>query len=347
VPDARSEAAAARLGDAVARVAPGDEVWVLLSGGASSLAAAPVDGVGGGDLAALSRLLLGSGLDIAAMNAVRKRFARWGGGRLAAALAARGAGRVRCLVVSDVIGDDLAAIGSGPCVPDPVTAAELRTRLADAALWEALPGALRAAIEAASATRASRRRRPATRVRTGRDGARRQQPALARRDGRARVGARHRGARRERRARGRGAHRGTHPRRRDARPRRLPARGRHPLPRVGRRDHGHARRVARPGRAGARSSPSRRRRRSRSPPWAGGGAAAFLAAGTDGRDGPTDAAGAVVDARTWTAVGAAGRDPRRDLDAHDAYAALDAAGALVRPGLTGTNVMDVMVGLVP
>jgi hydroxypyruvate reductase len=72
---------------------------------------------------------------------------------------------------------------------------------------------------------------------------------------------------------------------------------------------------------------------------------ALLAAGTDGRDGPTDAAGAIVDGRTWEAVAAAGRDPALDLAGHDAYRALDAAGVLVRPGLTGTNVMDVVIGV--
>ena len=57
------------------------------------------------------------------MNRIRKRFSRWGGGKLARALAPA---RVRVYVVSDVIGDDLASIGSGPCVPDPTTAAEVR-----------------------------------------------------------------------------------------------------------------------------------------------------------------------------------------------------------------------------
>jgi glycerate 2-kinase len=75
------------------------------------------------------------------------------------------------------------------------------------------------------------------------------------------------------------------------------------------------------------------------------GELALLAAGTDGRDGPTDAAGAIVDAGTWRAIVTAGRDPGRDLAAHEAYRALDAAGALLRPGLTGTNVMDVVIGI--
>ena len=96
---------------------------MLLSGGATSLLAAPVEGVTPGELTALYRLLLGSGLDITAMNRIRKRFSRWGGGRLARALAPA---RVRVFVVSDVIGDDLPSIGSGPCVPDATTAAEVR-----------------------------------------------------------------------------------------------------------------------------------------------------------------------------------------------------------------------------
>ena len=73
---------------------------------------------------------------------------------------------------------------------------------------------------------------------------------------------------------------------------------------------------------------------------------ALLAAGTDGRDGPTDAAGAVVDAATWRGARDAGRDPELDLSRHDSYRALDAAGALLRTGLTGTNVMDVAIALV-
>jgi glycerate 2-kinase len=71
----------------------------------------------------------------------------------------------------------------------------------------------------------------------------------------------------------------------------------------------------------------------------------LLAAGTDGRDGPTDAAGAIVDGTTWNAIAAAGRNPHHDLTGHDAYPALASVGALVKPGLTGTNVMDIVIGI--
>jgi hydroxypyruvate reductase len=72
---------------------------------------------------------------------------------------------------------------------------------------------------------------------------------------------------------------------------------------------------------------------------------ALLAAGTDGRDGPTDAAGGFADQHTWAAIRRAGRDPAADLRSHNAYDALDAAGGLFKTGLTGTNVMDVVLGL--
>jgi hydroxypyruvate reductase len=74
---------------------------------------------------------------------------------------------------------------------------------------------------------------------------------------------------------------------------------------------------------------------------------AILAAGTDGRDGPTDAAGAVVDRFTWSAVARHGIDPAVALARHDAFTALDVAGALLRTGPTGTNVNDLVLVLVP
>ena len=71
-----------------------------------------------------------------------------------------------------------------------------------------------------------------------------------------------------------------------------------------------------------------------------------LSGGTDGEDGPTDAAGAVADADTLARAASLRLDPAAFLERHDAYPFFDAAGGLLRTGLTQTNVMDVRVVLI-
>ena len=71
-----------------------------------------------------------------------------------------------------------------------------------------------------------------------------------------------------------------------------------------------------------------------------------LAAGTDGTDGPTDAAGAFADGDTWRRAGEKGLDPEARLANNDAYHVFDPLGALLRTGPTGTNVNDLVIGLV-
>lgn len=94
-----------------------DLLLCLISGGGSALLVAP-HGVTLADKVALTRALLRSGADIREMNTVRKHLSRIKGGRLAAAAAPA---RVRTLIISDVAGDDLSSIASGPTVPDPTT----------------------------------------------------------------------------------------------------------------------------------------------------------------------------------------------------------------------------------
>ena len=116
IPDAASEAAARRMLAAVQGLGPGDLVLALISGGGSSLMALPVEGISPSDKQAVGRLLLASGLDIKAMNAVRRRLSAIKGGKL---LAAAAPAHLVTLAISDVPGDDPATIASGPTVPDP------------------------------------------------------------------------------------------------------------------------------------------------------------------------------------------------------------------------------------
>ena len=116
VPDVRGEAAATRVLDLVASADPEDLLLVLLSGGASALASLPPKGISCEELAVTNRLLLESGADIGELNAVRKHLSQISGGRLAMSAAAS---QIAVLAVSDVLGDRLDVIGSGPCAPDP------------------------------------------------------------------------------------------------------------------------------------------------------------------------------------------------------------------------------------
>lgn len=120
VPDEAGERAAAGLLQAASRLGPDDLLLALVSGGGSSLLSLPVESVPMDDLKAVTRALLASGAPIQEMNVVRKHLSRIQGGRLAQATAAR----VCALVISDVAGDDVSAIASGPCAPDPSTYAD-------------------------------------------------------------------------------------------------------------------------------------------------------------------------------------------------------------------------------
>jgi len=74
-----------------------------------------------------------------------------------------------------------------------------------------------------------------------------------------------------------------------------------------------------------------------------GGSSVFVAFGTDGVDGPTDAGGAMIDGSTAQRIRQGGLDPSVALAANDSHPALDAGGALIRCGPTGTNVADIWI----
>ena len=116
LPDDRSVAAGRRILEYARGVGEADLVVVLISGGGSSLVAAPAPGLNLTDLQAANRLLLRSGASISNVNTVRKHLSSFKGGRLGEALA--GAGAILTLVISDVVANPLDAIASGPTVPD-------------------------------------------------------------------------------------------------------------------------------------------------------------------------------------------------------------------------------------
>jgi len=338
VPDRRSAAATARLLAAIAG-APGSPVLVLLTGGASSLLVAPAEGLTLADKRRTNALLLASGACIGEMNVVRKHLSAVKGGRLAEHLAGH---RAATLVVSDVPGDDVSVIASGPTVGDPTTYADACRILAAHDLEGRVPARVLGHLERGMAGTVAETPKPGT-------------PTLERMptivlasNATARAGtvaaARHRGFRLivnvRRPLTGATADAASAF---AARIRRCQATLRGSLPallvaggettvqvgtRAGRggRNQEFALEVARvlAGRAG----------------WA------LLSAGTDGIDGPTDAAGAFADGTTLARAARAGRSIADALARHDAFPLLDALGDLYRTGPTGTNVADLKLALV-
>lgn len=117
LPDERSVAAGRRAIEVAQRTHPDDTLVVLLSGGASALMAVPAGTLTLEDKRTAVNALLKGGADITQLNTIRKHLSAVKGGRLAAAAS----GPTVCLAISDVVGDDVSVIGSGPTVPDPST----------------------------------------------------------------------------------------------------------------------------------------------------------------------------------------------------------------------------------
>lgn len=356
VPGRASFAAAQRLADLARGMRSTDAVIVLVSGGATSLVAAPMRGIAESELADLFALLLARGLPIGEMNAIRKRFSRWGGGRLAVAVAPAS---TWCFAISDVVGDDIAGIGSGPCSPDASTATEVKAMLERAGIYDRLSPPMRSVLEQTHKglhAETPKPRHPAF-AHVSCQILLRNTDALAAAATRARElgldvevvpqplegeaaehGERIARSLLERRGRMSAGQRlcvlwGGEPTVTlvppDAAPGRPAVSRRPPVPPGGRCQELALAAARALGRAGADAA-----------------RIGVLAAGTDGRDGNTDAAGAFVDATTWQAILDAGHDPAQRLAAHDSHSALAAVGALLRPGPTGTNVMDVVIGLI-
>jgi hydroxypyruvate reductase len=328
-PGPASERAGRRALALAASTRPGDTLLVLLSGGASALMAVPAGGITLDDKARTADVLMRTGATIDELNGVRKHLSAIKGGRLAVA----SSGRVLTFAISDVVGDDLSVIGSGPTVPDPTTFAEALGVLARRGL-ERFPEAVVRRLQAGRAGGIDETPKPGEPKLTG---------------GRASViGRRHdamQGAAEEARRRGyaleiREAAVTGEARR--AGPERLAEAAASSLPRPacfissgettvvvnGKGRGGRNQELALAAAAGAADLSSR---------WV------LASAGTDGIDGPTDAAGAVADSTT----GARARErhllPELFLEDNDAYAFFHALGDLIHSGPTGTNVGDLQI----
>ncbi|KPV40444.1 hypothetical protein AN478_06530 [Thiohalorhabdus denitrificans] len=331
-PDGRSLAAGAAILEWVVGLGARDELLLLVSGGASALADALPPGIPPGDWYAANEALVGAGLPIEAINAVRKHCSQLKGGQLARAAAPA---RVTALLLSDVIGDDPAVIGSGPAAPDPSTFDDALAALHG---LSGIPDSLRAHLEA------------------GRGGHRAETPVELPNSRNVVVGSNRQALESAAEA--------------------LRERGYGALILTGRLQ-GEAREVARA--VGAVALEAAATAVPAPPPvallWGGettvtlgpesgeGGrnqemalamgedlagteGVGVLCAGTDGTDGPTDAAGGWVDGTTWDRAREAGWSIRGSLAGHDSGSLLEALGDRVVTGPTGTNVMDLCLALV-
>jgi glycerate 2-kinase len=313
---------------------PDDVALCLISGGGSALLPAPAEGVTLADKQAVTRLLHECGATINQMNAVRKHLSAIKGGRLAEAFRGRA---LYSLIISDVIGDPLDVIASGPTVADGTTFVDVLVLLDMLQLTERLPPAVLTHLErgAAGEIPETPERLPGT------------IHNLILGNNVKALGAA------ERRARELG----------------------YSVLNLGSYVEGETQQVATAVIGVVRSI-----REQRIPiglpacvllggettvtlpaEYGLGGRnqefvlaallklgfipnVAILSGGTDGEDGPTDAAGAVADCSAfWMAVGG---QMREYLERHDAYHFFEAAGGLIKTGLTQTNVMDVRVILI-
>ena len=314
------------------QVGPDDLVLCLLSGGGSALLASPPSGVSLSELARTTELLLHSGATIDDVNTVRRHVSRLQGGRLMARLHPS---TVITLILSDVIGDRLESIASGPTVPDPTSFADARAVLQRLGLWARIPGSIRSLILSGVASEIPDTPKPGDSIfETART------ILLGNNDTAVHAAAA------AARAFGFEVHI-------------------HSAPVIG-----EAREVG-----FQLAEEAIQRADSASTKWtliAGGEttvtvrgdglggrnqevalAAALRLEGihglslaalaTDGTDGPTDAAGALIDGETVTLARQLGMDPDGTLERNDSHALLDATGDLLWTGPTKTNVADLIL----
>jgi hydroxypyruvate reductase len=337
VPDEAGMRAGREVIALLAELTAKDLLIVAISGGASALLCAPVEGISLAAKQQTTDLLLRAGADIHELNCVRKHMSLLKGGNLAARAYPA---RVLSLLLSDVVGDSLDVIGSGLTAPDPSTFSRAMGILENRGVWRDLPRAVRQHLEKGARGEiaetpkrgdalfrnvsnvivgSSRQALEAAAVEAERRGYR---PLIlsSRIQGEAREAARlHADILWEAITSG------------------------HPLqPPACILSGGETTVTVRGAGKGGRNQEFALAAALALP---GAANALLLSAGTDGTDGPTDAAGALADGDTVARAAARGLDAAAFLARNDSYAFFDALGDLVKTGPTGTNVMDVNIML--
>ena len=318
VPDENSFAATEKALELVRGLAAEDTVLFLLSGGGSALFEKPL--LPGTELQDITGQLLASGADIVEINIIRKRLSGVKGGRFAQACAPA---RVFSIVLSDVLGDPLDMIASGPAVPDTSTCAQAQavaekyhlqlSARAKALLAQETPKALDNVT-----TRITGSVRELCAAAADACRARGYEPRLLT-------------DRRCCEAREAGSFLGTIARTHAGQGKKLAflAGGETVVHLTGKGLGGRSQELA-----------------LAAAPAIAGQKAAVFSVGSDGTDGPTDAAGGYVDGDTLSALTAKGWNVFDTLQNNDAYHALQAVEGLIITGATGTNVNDVAVVLI-
>ncbi len=337
LPDAAGLRGAKLIAERVSQAEAGDLVLVLVSGGGSALAPYPPDAISLENKIATTQVLLACGADINQINCVRKHLSRLKGGGLAR-LAAPAA--LHALILSDVLGDDLTAIASGPTAPDPTTYADAVQVLQSCGVWDQVPALVRIHLDRGCAGEEPETPKP--------------NDLLFSRVGNTLVGSNHMSVEAIQKAAAQGGYavqvystalsgeaREEAEKLAKAAADKIPSH--RPLALVA---GGETTVTLRGSGRGGRNQEmalafALAAEQLKLPPrWV------FLSGGTDGRDGPTDAAGGLVDPWTLERMRARGGDPKALLHNNDSYRALALADDLLRIGATGTNVADLQVLLI-
>lgn len=311
-----------------------DLVIGVFSGGGSALMTLPVDGVTLADMQALTEALLRSGAPIGTLNTVRKHLSQVKGGQLARHASPA---TLLTLIVSDVVGNPLDVIASGPTVPDPTAAADARAALEQFGVWAQAPASIRRHLDALMAGQGADTPKPGDPI------FERVQNVIIADNAHAAEAARDR-------AEALGLHAAIATTFLEGEAREVAV----ALASIGKEIAAHNRPVTRPAcvlfggettvtvRGAGKGGRNQELALAAALALAGTRDILLASLATDGSDGPTDAAGGLVDGRTVEQAAAQGRSARAALDHNDAYPLLAATGDLLVTGPTNTNVNDLI-----